>query len=751
MRALLGVAVAATVFSACGGGTAGTICTQNDQVDLSAKAGACMVSVPAHYLGGTKDICLSAVKPCSDGDQKALGSALDCLAALPVCSADDTYGWALKKVACNKAIQGISPACASSVFGGVTPSDDAGFDAGIFDAGRQPARDGGGAVDLFAAGDETGVSFAWTVSQTGPVATWELDVFDPQGNDGGRLPEVTFGPGGRRTFDLSLDAGLTRTFFIAGLDADGGQVSGEAPMMTMMSDAGLECVRATDCAPEKVCSLGKCVVESCQPAGAVTCPATYQCLPDKTCHRQSSDGGMFDAGRPMPVDSGVFVPRPFLSELVGASTGMPGFSAAIPVGGYVSKRPDVVAFDTARALVAAEQEGLPVGHLSQRRGLDLVDDAVSASPIDTTGSKVHLAWDPASDLVYACYNVGRGVRVRRSTDHGRTWGTDAVDIAPVDDGGFSSSIQDCDIAAWKGGSALLVTIDDDSLVVRTVSQALSVGAPEVAFISGPADGGGGNLYQPRHPAIATLPADSIVHVGFTGSRVLGGLSDTEVYGVYRDSTTGTFLSPTLISNLFNPGAGGGNGLPQDYVSLTIDPKTKRGFAAYSSLVAGSGATSPSTAYVASFNPTNKTWIAGEPLSLTYKSPQSQYYLFPDRQPSDLVEIVSPSVAALPSGTLVVTFAAGVRSPGGDLDLRMYLAKFDFSAQVPQGTAKGWFVPPAQKMSEVRVLDPRSGSNVVPAPVSACSADSQRSVYTTFIEGVGQFGEIENRATVVTRP
>lgn len=748
------VLIAALALFACPGSspTVNALCTKNAAVDPSSKVGACPVTEPSSLLGD-KTACETALKPCSEADQQALTAHLDCLSSLPVCTDDTLYPWAVARIGCNQPVQALSEACAATVFGGMLPTDDAGVDAGPYDAGRQPA-DGGSAVELFAAADETGISFAWTVSQQGPVARWEFNVFDPA--DGGRLPEFDVTPGNARLHELALDAGVSRWFFVAGLSAQGLQVVGDAPDAgSAMEDAGVQCTRPTDCAPEFVCNLGRCETQACQPAGMMTCPPGYSCQLNMTCVRMFSDAGTFDAGQPMVVDAGVFEPLPLLSKLIAASTGPATYAAPIPVGGYPSKRPDLLAFDTAHQFVAVEQDGLPVGHATKRRGLDLPDDSKTASPIDTVGQRIRLAWVPETDVVFACYNVGRGVRIRRSLDRGRSWGTLATTLEPQasSDGGLESSIRDCDLAAWKNGQVMMVTIEDDSVVVRTVNDALTVGQPEKIFTGGAPDGGSEVIFSPQRPAIATLPSDDIVHVAYTGSRQLGGLTDTEIFGQYRDGTTsGVFLSPKFIAptpNLIDYG----NGLPQDHVSLAVDPKTKKGLAVFGTLVAQAGAAqSPSSVAIAHFDLTNKRWITGEPLLATYRNPtSSRYYLFPDREPAVVMDIMSPSLVVSRLGAISLVFAAAPRDGSGNLSYRMYSVPFSFDAQVPQGTAKGWFVPPAVRLSDTRVLDPRSGANVVPQPVSASGTDRQRSSYVTFIEGVGAFGEVENRAVMLTRP
>jgi len=50
-----------------------------------------------------------------------------------------------------------------------------------------------------------------------------------------------------------------------------------------------------------------------------------------------------------------------------------------------------------------------------------------------------------------------------------------------------------------------------------------------------------------------------------------------------------------------------------------------------------------------------------------------------------------------------------------------------------------------------VLDPRQGGGQVIPTVSSLAVDGQLSVYSTYVEGLGQFNEIENRAVFLSRP
>lgn len=755
--ALCGV-VAAAVAGCTGGGGVPSACDKSEAIDLNAKAGDCTGLDLAKPLG-TRTVCAEKVKPCSTTELESLASVVTCLENLPVCAAATKGTFVNRQGACYATVTSLSKECKDSVFGmTIIPGTDAGFDAGPPpDAGRQPS-DGGGVVDLIAVADETGFAFAWSSRQVGEVAKWELNAFGSA--DGGKLPEIYISPGSARAYELqaprpSADAGtdggvglVVRQYFIAGVDNSNVQVFGNPPDAgtPMVVDAG-GCMNALQCPPDKVCDLGSCKTQTCQAGGPATCPAGYTCEPGPmACLRQFSDAGTIDAGAEM--DAGMFMPSPLLSTGVTVATGMPGVSPEVTIGGFAAHRVDMVAIDSARQFIALEQETQLFGHYTSRRGKELVNDTGSASAIDPAGSRAKLAYVQESDTVFACYNFGRGVRIRRSRDLGKTWGNDAITLAPEEDGGFSSRFFDCSIAPWKNGSAIFAYVEDDSIVVRTVTEALSVPpltASDYAFFSSPADAG--NIFAPQHTAIATLPGTlldggpgSIVHVGFTGTRAVGAGSDTEIYGLYRDGTTGTFLPATLI----NRSATGGSGDPQDYVTLTVDPRTGKGLAAYTTFELGAY----SSVYVSLFAQGPKTWITGSDLTVFAKK-LTEYPVFPARQQADVWDAFSPSLAVTKAGKLFLSVVAGKRT-GTTRDLRMYLVGFDFEATSPIA-GKGWFVPPGVKLSDTKVVDPRPASGTVPPNVSAICTDTQLSVYGTFIQGLGAMSEIENTAVYISRP
>jgi hypothetical protein len=746
---------------ACGGGP--VVCEKADALDLSKKAGDCTGLELAKPFG-THAVCGEKVKPCTKAEQDTLQSMVVCLENLSACTAATKDAFVARQTACYASAPSLSEACRVSVFGQSVPGQDGGADAGpAVDAGRPPAGPGAGAVDLIAVADETGFAFAWSTRQSATVAKWELNIFEESG-DGGRVPEIYITPGSARSFEIAAGPMVARRYYLAGVENDLKLVYGSAPDAGMVvSDAGMTCLVATDCPPNRVCDLGQCQKQSCQPGGAATCPAGYDCFAsDMLCNRQFSDAGSLDAGG--SSDGGSFVSLPLLSESVIAKTGTPGLLAdgghefpSYAVGGFSARRPELVAADSARQLVMLEQENQPFGHFTVRRGKELITDFGSTTPLDTTGSRVKLAYVAESDTVYACYGVGRGVRIRRSRDMGNSWGaaSDAVTLEPEDDGGFSSRFSDCAIAPWKNGAAIFTYVEDDSIVVRTVDSTLStVSSPETIFFSSPADGGGGNLFAPQHTTIATLPgnlpdggAGSIVQIGFTGTRLVGGSTSTDVYGLYRDANTGTFLGAELIDNTGSGMTSVANGDRKDFVSIVIDPKTGRSLAAYT--VAETGG-AYNTVYLSLFDlPTKpKKWLTGSDLTVFVKQ-QTASLVFPARNAADLWDAFSPSLAVTKAGKIFLSVVAGKRGAGGN-DFRMYLVGFDFKQQSPIG-GLGWFVPPAIKLNDARVFDPRPGTNVVPPNVSTIATDGQLSVYGVFIEGVGQFGEIENRAHYLSRP
>ncbi len=732
------------------GPTTASVCDQNDRVDQATKVGDC-TRIPGGNLFGDRITCVSATNNCSVDDRKKLVDTLTCAEKLPVCVEASKEAWVGARTGCVMRLSGISDTCRSA-FQGVLPDPSGIFDGGIPDAGPQPANDGGAGLELVVVADESSFAFAWTTLQgTTNVTRWAIIGT----NDGGVRDQPLFlTPVQRRDFVLE-DAGLNtyRRFFLLGESATqevafGSPDSGSGAV-TVDGGTG-RCRSQTDCPVDRVCDLNQCRVQTCTPGGSATCPGGYQCTPGGSCLRTAFDGGtVFDAGAMVMTQT--TIPLPLISNEVALLTRVPGFSPQTYLGGFPGRRPDLVAVDSARQFVALEQEGQLIGHASSRRGRDFFDDALTASPLDTVGTRPRLAYNPDSKVVFACYTVGRGVRVQASTDFGRTWGELAFTLErnPSEDGGVSDLISDCDIAAWKNGGALMVTVDNDTLVVRTVSPGLAVEDPgALAFSSGTADSG--VPYNPARPSIATLPSESQVHIVFTATRTLAssGLTDAETYGVYRDGTVPSF---TGALQLTFTGVGQGNPLPDDHATVAIDPKTRRAIAAYTTLQPGAGGNGQiSTVQVALFNAAQRRWVTGSDLSVFATDIDNRTRLiFPGTVNTDVWDAFSPSLTTLPNGKIWLSLVAGPRLGAGS-DFKMWAVPFDFERPTPAGNVRGWFVPPGRKVSETRVFDPRGGG--LRPPVTAFSADSQISVYGVFTEGFGEFGDQEGgRAIFVSLP
>ncbi len=618
---------------------------------------------------------------------------------------------------------------------------DSGVDAGPVDAGPQASRDGGGAVELFVAANGEGAAFAWVPRQGGEVASWEL-YEQPSGSGpawriGQTTSALTF-----RDEALAYDGGAVRSFFIVGRTA-AGEIAAGSPLMPMESDAGTRaCIQHADCAQTQVCDLFKCVTQTCV-AGSATCPVDYACIgATSTCFRTGGGGGGFDAGGGSS-DAG-FVSRPFISELASMQPrpATPGEGAT--VGGGAGRRADVVAFDTARSCVVVEQQGQLYSHRSAQRGADL-EDPSRTQVFDTLGSRVRLA-ATGSGAVFACYNAGTGVRVQVSQDACAHWPLAATIEADADAG--TTRVFDCAIAPWTNGGALLAYVVDDRIISRTVSSGLVLGPPETAFVSSDRDGGGINTYAPQRLALATLPAKQHAWLGFTGSRTLsGGGSDLDVYGVSKLS--GAAFTPATLINA--TGLAVPSGFPQDYVAMALDPVSERPIAAFSSLE-NSGSGLYSTVYLSLYSTNTNTWGTAGDLTVQAKLQATQTFpLFPGRPGTEIWDAFSPSIAVTPQGRIWVSFIAGPHGIPANL-YSAYAVGFDFSVTSPIGAgAKAWFLPPALRLSSVRALDPRPGTNAVPATISSSSADSQLSVYTVFTEGTGPLFDTIGRAIFVPLP
>lgn len=738
------------VASACGpaGPTSAQVCDKNGEVDQSAKVGDC-TRIPPGNLFGEASTCRASADKCSVQDRTLLLDVLTCAEKLPVCSEPSKEAWVGARTGCVMRLSGISSACRDA-FSGVLPDPSGIFDAGVPDAGPQPINDGGNALSLVVVADEGSFAFAWTTLQgSSAVAKWALIGI----SDAGVRDEPFFVTmPASRDFILS-DAGANeyRRWFMIGEDgtsraAFGAPDAGSGGGM----DGGAMCLGPLDCSTDRVCDLGQCKVQMCQPGGLITCPNAYQCFPNGTCNRTAFDAGtVFDAGSGMMMASGV--PLPFISNDFIALTKPIAPAPQVYLGGFPGRRPDIAAIDSARTFVALEQEGQLIGHSSFRRGLDFIDDSATSSSLDTVGSRARVAYNHESKTLYACYIVGRGVRVRRSLDEGRTWGELAVTIEPpaLDDGGLGSVISECDIAAWRQGGAIMVTVEDNRMVTRNVTSGLDVeDAGQLAFTSSAPDAG--NVYSPIRPSIATLPGDSQVHIVFTATRTLsGGLSDAETYGIYRDGMVGTFTPPIALTYTGVPPFG--NPLPQDYPTVTIDPKTKRAIAAYTTLLPG--AEGLSSIQLSLWNPTSRIWATGSDLSVfTLDVDNQTKILFPGSEfQGKQLDAFSPVFASLPNGKVWLSMMVGARQgAGAGNDFKFWAVPFDFEEPTPAGNVRGWFKRPARKLSDTRAWDPRGGG--IRPTVTAFSADSQISFSGAFTEGFGNGGELEGgRSIYVTIP
>jgi hypothetical protein len=280
--------------------------------------------------------------------------------------------------------------------------------------------------------------------------------------------------------------------------------------------------------------------------------------------------------------------------------------------------------------------------------------------------------------------------------------------------------------------------------VRTLTEALSVQAEETAFISSPADAG--NIYNPTQTAIGTAPDAGIIHVAFIGQRALASASDYEVYDVVRTPGLGAY-SPAKYINQNLPQLQG-NGQNQGSPSVVVNPVDGRAVAAFTSYEGNY-----STIYLSMFNPAAGEWVTGSDLTVFVKQ-TTEYLLFPART-TQLPEwdAFSPTLRINNDGKIWLGFVAGTQAnppATTKTDYHAYVVRFDFKAQSPIG-GLGWFIRPAEKISNTIVVDPRAGGSTPPPPVMSIAVDQQLSVYSAFVEGLGAFNELENRAVFSSRP
>ncbi len=701
-----------------------------------ANQGDCDDSVAGSLLGSS---CSSNLNTCNDSDQKILASALTCVEKMSACNAFQKDAWRLQRDLCAADLQNLSASCRAAFITSVPH-----IDAGMPDAGPQPLSDGGNGLALVGVANADTVALAWEERRTATVARWMLVESDALGDN---RTEREFTPGTAINLNIA-DAGMNgRRYYVVGLDMSGAVLTG-MPIEAMAVDAGAVCTGPDSCPADRVCSLGQCLLQTCPFQMANTCPGGYQCFSPGECRRTTADGGVFTGGG-MRRDAGT-QPLPFISNEIAVTPRPPLVQPVVTVGSVAARRPEIAAFDTARVALALEQEGQLIAHPSAARGSDFVDEAHTSFNLDTTGSRVHLAWNPESQAIYACYVVGRGIRVQKSVDRGQTWGVLAATFEPPlpDDGGIGEVIRDCDIAPWKNGGALMVTAETEALVVRELTDALSVTMQGPAFNSIMPSATDAGVFAPSHPAIATLPSTGLVHITFTGNRLLtGGSADSEPYGVFREGA-GSFsfvsrMTPSLSASL----------VPEDWTTVAINPKNGRAVGAFTSMQQV-GATPVSTVYLSLFSSVTRGWSTGGHLNVFVTDQNTSVWL-PQKAPNDVWFAFSPQLAPLPSddatgGLFAFSFVAGPHN-GTSGDYRQYMVPFDLARTPSITSGKGWFIPPVVKMSDERVLDPHGSFGAPQPPVSALTADTQISVYGVFIPGSGLAGDSEGPAKFFSWP
>lgn len=732
---LLRVAVLSSCFALALAGCAPSPCERSTKA-AKTNQGDCGDEIAGSLLGNA---CTSNLSSCTAADQKVMDDVLTCVEKMSACSSISKDAWRLQRDMCAVPFENLSPDCKAAFMTAVPV-----IDAGLPDSGVQPINDGGNGLVLWGVANADTVALAWDARRTATVEQWMLVESDALGDN--RTERFLEGLDGGSLNVLIPDAGMSgRHYYLAGLNANGDVLLGMPIIPPMMaSDAGMTCTGPDTCPDDRVCDLGQCRLQTCPVGMMNTCPGGYSCFAPGECRRTSADGGVFMGG--MRRDAGT-QPLQMVSNEIGPITPRPPLvQPTVTIGQVAAKRPDVAAFDTARVTVALEQEGQLISHPSIERGSDFfTDEAHTSFSLDTTGARVHLAWNPDSQALYACYVVGRGIRVQKSTDRGETWGQVATTFEPpIDDAGVGEIIRDCDIAPWKNGGALMVTAENEVLIVRELTQTLSVAMQGPAFTSISPDAGTAAVFAPSHPAIATLPGPGVVHITFTGTRLLvGGASDTEPYGVYREGL-GSFTPAARMTPSAQPSA-----LPEDWTTVAVNPKNGRAVGAFTTVTPGG--MQNSTVYVALFNTTTRGWGTGSHLNVLGNDPVSNTGVWlPAKASTDRWFAFSPQFAPLPDGTFAFSFVAGPHN-GTQGDFRVYMVPFDLD-RVPTITAgRGWFIPPVMKMSDERVLDPR-GSMAAPQPfVTSLTADTQISVYGVFIPGSGVNGDIEGPARFFSWP
>lgn len=715
---------ALVVVSACGS----NLCERSTKANAQIK-GDCPAETVSPLLGA---MCSANLSACTAADQKLLESTLACMEKLPVCLSITKDAWKLQSETCTASLAMLSRPCLDAFFQGNAP----GYDAGLPDAGVKSITDGGNGVTLLGAANDNTIALAWELRRAAAVEKWVLVQTDAVGEN---RVETEITPGGAINL-LIPDSGMSgRRFFIAGTNANGDVLTGTA-LQLMTVDAGQRCLAHNDCASDLVCDLGQCVRQTCIAGMMNTCPSSYSCFAPGECRRTGADGGVFNPGGGVR-DAGT-QPLQMISPEIGVTPRPAMPSGGVSVGQVPGRRPDITAFDTARVALALEQEGQLIAHPSTERGSDYENEAVTSVGLDTTGSRVHLAWEPTTQAVFACYVVGTGIRVQKSSDRGRTWGLVANTFLPplTDDGGTGEIYRDCDIAPWKNGGVIMVTAENEALIVREFDSSLAVTSRSVAFASQPVtDGGVGGITAPSHPAIATHVGNSLVHVTFTGTRLIsGGAGDTEPYGIVRDNAT-SFGAPTRMTSAVSASA-----FPEDWTAVAIHPITGQAVGAFTTVV---GTTSQySTVFVSLYSSQARLWSTGSHLNL-FVVDQNTTVLLPEKAPNAVWFAFSPSFAPLATDAnkFALSFVAGPRNSSGIGDYRQYIVPFDLDRTPAITAGKGWFVPPVQKVSDVRALDPRGSLAAPQPPVSSLAGDSQISVYGVFVQGAGAAGDAEAAA------
>ncbi len=745
MRQLLLCATVALLGIATG--CAKDVCDRSSAYDPASKKGDCDVAIRGRVLG---DACGAGLGQCSDDDKAKLEAILECHEALPVCASGDVEAWSQSQDACFARAESLSEGCRNALFGDSLPGADAGTDAGV-DAGVQPDTEGAGALNLVGTADETTVALAWSQSQPGEVARWEL--YPSNEVD---LPFPLLTVEGRNFAQEEGEAMARRKYFVAGFNAAGELVYGDTSVADAGTDAGMaQCGSPFDCQVNQVCNLGQCVEQTCMTSDE--CPGGYLCHANsQLCERViMADAGTPDAGM---ADAGTDnQPRPFVSEQIEVTTGPAQYSPDRVVSGFSATSPAMVAFDTARAFVIMEQESQIFGYYTEDRGTTFKPVAV-----DSTGRYPRLAHEPISDTLFACYTVIPGsIRVRASSTQGRTWPLTSLELQnPMpEDGGFADPILDCAIARWQDGTAIIAAVEGGNRVhVWTVNKNLEIVAgPTKVFESGVYGTGmaQASLTSPGQLALATNPADFEVHLLMSATRTPtsgGAGSKNKIIGFYRAQTTGgNFEGPKFV---------GVQTAPYNYTAPTvvIDPVSKRSVAAFQS-DEGSGGFGGTTVYAATFRNDTGNWTTGTDLNVFYRPAQGGYIVFPDRQLSQAWSARSPSLVVDKKGRMTLAMLAGPEA-NGILTFNVWAVPFELTKPSPGASAgaPGYFGTPcspgqcdgtyaATRVSPTRAakLEGRTGAG----PILA--ADEQISTWVTFIEGVGAAGDSPNRPVIISRP